>query len=183
MSMRQRVAGWVVVAGLLAAPASHAAYLYSFAGTDPGETQAVTFSLQSPDLITAPGAFSIPSFSFGGHTYTQGYFGTYDGSPCFAFATANLGSGSLCGFGSLPAGEPYAYTFSNFAAPTTLGTHTFTFFVVGASGRDTGLVVTQLTISSVTEVPEPGTLALLGLGLLSLGLRYFNRTSSSAIVG
>ena len=173
----QCVWGWVAVAGLLAAPASDAAYLYTFSGSDVDETQTIDFSLQSPNLITTEGGFSVPSFAFGGHTYTQGYFGTYGGSACFAFATANVGSGALCGFGSLPAGESYAYTFSNFATPTTLGTHAFTFFAIGAS--DSGkLVVTRLVISEVADVPEPGTLALLGLGLLSLGLQQQRRRQS-----
>lgn len=180
MSIGQRVLwGWVAVAGLLAAPASNAAYLYSFSGTDLSETQTVSFSFQTPDLITTQGALSVPSFSFAGHTYTQGYFGTHNGSACFAFATANVGSGAQCGFGSVPGGESYAYTFSTFAAPTAPGIHDFTFFTVGAN--DAGkLVVTRLTISSVTDVPEPGTLALLGLGLLSLGLQQRRRNPSAA---
>ena len=167
--MLRRTWAWIAL-GLLAPAISNAAYLYSFTGVASNDDAVTTaFSFTSPTLITGTGPVAIDAFSFGGATYTQGYFGSAGGSPCFAFATANVGSGNLCGFGDTPAGEPYAFTYSVFVDPTSLGTHLFTTFVVGASGLQ-GLVVTRLTISETRAVPEPDTLALLAFGLLGVGI-------------
>jgi hypothetical protein len=75
----------------------------------------------------------------------------------------------VCGYDDIVIGA--AAVFAIFNLPFSVGSYES--FFGAANGVDT---LRFLTISSTTAVPEPGTLALLWLGLLGVG--YLRRRSA-----
>jgi hypothetical protein len=161
--MKSKLLGSVAVALLLAGAAAHAAYIYDFTGrcvgpacSGAGESFSISFSTVSetyaPQKSEAGGGSALDSkWSVGGGA-----------------STADLllsASGSLPGPGiSGPADIQFSLESGLFMQTNINGSWTLVVDEVTYQG-DQGL----WTLERVTSVPEPATLALLGLGFAGVG--------------
>ena len=169
--MRTRILGLLAV-GLLVGPmaANAVVVTYDFS-TSVGNGY---FSYDDSNITTvgAPGGFqpggvwySALSFVFGGVSPASSVMGVYDNylgtSDCLAVSAAALAAPalSLCGATGLWSGTQ----LSNLNGRTTAD------FINNAIVADASGVRGEF-ISLTQRVPEPGTLALLGLALLGMGL-------------
>ncbi len=169
--MKKKFLGWLA-AGLLAMPMANATVIvYDFTTTN----GAGYFSYDDANTtqVTAPAGFSVPwshwydglGFSYNGSDITPSMIGVYDNffavSDCIIAASASsLPFVAFCGprttFGGHQLSVANGHTLSDFPLQA--------FY---SDGRNSWEVT---SLSQRAEVPEPGTLALIGLGLIGLAL-------------
>lgn len=135
---------------------------------------AFTTSINLPAAQTVTGAIGYDNFFVGG--YYDGTFdtgtGTYTPGTQFASPLSLLGAGKEQRAGFCRDADGFLPTISyptctvNFAFDLPAGPHTITFVIQG-DGTTDGFILNQRGVS--VNVPEPGTLVLLGLALAGLG--------------
>jgi hypothetical protein len=101
-------------------------------------------------------------FGTAGQAWTLSFAIAGDGSPNSSFS-ALFGGQTLLSLASLPAAGYTAYTFSGLATAAT-ATLAFSY----ASPVFGTLYLDGVTLSAVTPIPEPETVALMGAGLAAL---------------
>jgi len=161
--LKTKTLGFLAV-GLLAGPlAANAAYLYTF--SDDRATPTASMSVVSSNFLTVTGPIDFSSQTASGLTFVSAALTVCYGPATFMFLTAAYSSLTSCSIVYDPSEATLIY--STFAAvPRATGDFTATSFGGPLSLRY--LRITQTP--EITETPEPGTLALLGLGLAGLGL-------------
>ena len=160
--MKPRFFG-ALVAILTTGPISaNADFIYTFSDAEQNPT--FSFSFPVDDFVTTAGTLPVTPFSAGEFTFTQAQANLFGNGICFGFATEGVhlvAAPDSCERGGITEGQA-ALLAVFLSVPASVGIHgAFLAFEFPDS-----IGIRFLTISSTPVVSEPGTLALLCLGLL-----------------
>src|SRR5665213_3657821 len=187
---------WLCLTILGIANASHAAELYDFDYiASGGPIQSFSFSFTAPTFLTS---ISSPSFtpfniSDGTNTWTmtQDLVDNPDGG-CFIFGTSGSASPPIfpcSSFGILQNSHDASFILDFDGLPVTPGIYTPWWFGgdFGIGSNNSTERITSFQLNSdipstgvftltVTDVPEPGSLGLMAIGLLAIGYTSLRRS-------
>ncbi len=174
---------------LLCAVTAKATVLYSFAFSASPTYTTPTFSITTPDFLTASGAVTIQPFTITNGTSTWTFTKAYVSPLCFDFATANgsvgfSGNPAFCTAGAGLANSGMIVTnFFSGGSPTQGQTGTFTGFIAidtwNATLAHTSVTQIPLTVT-ISQIPEPAVGLGAGALLLLALLRKTGRRKSPA---